>query len=181
MPRPAISPHSLALACLAALLNCGDATGPRQEAQLGVYGLERADGQPLPAPIQVTPACMILVDSGYVWLRDSTTFQLEYTGIAACQPPDSGSGARWHAFYTGPVVLTPDKILFRLPDLTHLGLDSLRFVGYVRPGDRIRARVPQLPGASGPPVDLQFRYNAALPPPTLVRLRWSAGAVPNAW
>jgi hypothetical protein len=148
---------------------CENAVQPTAESlQLGLYRLGSVDGLPLPSPLQVTSECSIQVDAGYLWFRDSVTFQLQYQGVTTCQP-GPGSGATWEAFYAGDLVLTADSAIFRMPDLSHLGLDSLRFVGHRLPDHQVEAVVPQIPDATGPPATLRFAFDSTMPPPTLRR------------
>jgi len=141
---------------------CSSATDEAPHLQLGWYSLRRVNGAPLPGSVQISATCTVAVASGYLRLTDTSSFDLDYSGSVAC-PGDPLDGQAWSAFYTGLIVLGPDTVVFRIPDLSHLGLDSLVFLGTRVKRQLLEATVPQLPTASGPPVTLRFAPVASDP------------------
>ena len=126
----------------------------------GWYRLTSVDGISLPHAVTVTDDCVCLVTSGHLFLED-TLFHLSYQGPLECQVgPDGGI---WEAFYIGEVVIASDSVLFRMPDLSQLGLDSLTFTGIPRSSHRLATIVPQIPGGTGPPVQLVYDSTDADP------------------
>jgi hypothetical protein len=151
----------LVLAVLLVMAACSTDAGEESfQLHRGWYRLTTVDSALLPHPVSVTDDCTSLVTSGHLFL-DDTLFHLSYQGPLECQVgPD---GDLWEAFYIGDVVIAGDSVLFRMPDLSHLGLDSLNFTGDARSSHRLETVVPQIPGGTGPPVRLVYDSTAADP------------------
>lgn len=152
----------LTIVALAVVSACSSSTDEAPHLRLGWYSLRRVNGAPLPGAVQISATCTLSVASGYLRLTDTLSFDLDYSGSVSC-PGDPLDGQTWAAFYTGLIVLGPDTVVFRMPDLSHLGLDSLVFLGTRVRRHLLEATVPQLPTASGPPVTLRFEPAASDP------------------
>ena len=153
--------HPPLIALLVAIAACTTDTDDESlRLHRGWYRLTAVNGASLPHFVTVTDDCTSLVTSGHLFLAD-TLFHLSYQGPLECHlGPD---GEIWEAFYVGEVVIASDSVLFRMPDLSHLGLDSLNFTGMAHSSHRLAMVVPQIPGGTGPPVQLVYDSTDADP------------------
>lgn len=152
-----LTPLAGLLALPLAIAGCASGTDEDDRLHLGWYELTAANGLPLPVTIQLDDVCTLAIQSGYLRIltEPGHTFRLEYRGPAECDG-EILDGQTWVAYYTGLLEQSNTGVVFRIPDLSHLGLDSLTFTGERLSQQRLRTVVPQLPAASGPPVTLLF-------------------------